>query len=103
MEIHPDAAAKEGISDGDWVIIESLRGKIRQRAAKLTYGIAPDVIAAQHAWWFPEKSDPWHGWEESNVNILTDDAFASCDPAMGANHIRSLLCRIYPEDERKGR
>jgi len=102
VEIHPDAAAKEGIRDGDWVIIESLRGKIRQRA-KLTYGIAPAVVAAQHAWWFPEKSDPGHGWEESNVNILTDDAFASCDPAMGANHIRSLLCRIYPEAERKGR
>jgi anaerobic selenocysteine-containing dehydrogenase len=99
VEIHPDAAEKEGIRDGDWVIIESLRGKIRQRA-KITYGIAPEVIAAQHGWWFPENSDPGHGWEESNVNILTDDSFASCDPAMGANHIRSLLCRIYPEDER---
>ena len=99
VEIHPDTAEKEHISEGDWVIIESPRGKIRQRA-KLTCGLAPDVVAAQHAWWFPENRDPGHGWEESNVNILTDDSFAACDPAMGANHIRSLLCRIYPEKEK---
>ena len=78
------------------MVIESLRGKIRQRA-KLTVGIDPTVVAAQHAWWFPEKDEAGHGWEESNVNVLTDDSFESCDPAMGANHIRSLLCRISPE------
>jgi anaerobic selenocysteine-containing dehydrogenase len=102
VEIHPDTAAKEGIADGEWVVIESPRGKIRQRA-KLTAGLKPEVVSAQHAWWFPEKRDPGHGWEESNVNILTDNAFENCDPAMGATHIRSLLCRIYPErgaDER---
>lgn len=97
VEIHPDTAAKEGIVDGAWVVIESPRGKIRQRA-KLTAGLKPDVVSAQHAWWFPEKSDPGHGWEESNVNILTNNAFENCDPAMGATHIRSLLCRIYPEN-----
>ena len=97
VEIHPETAAKEGIREGEWVVIESLRGKIRQRA-KLTVGIDPTVVAAQHAWWFPEKDEAGHGWEESNVNVLTDDSFESCDPAMGANHIRSLLCRISPEE-----
>ena len=97
VEIHPDTAAKEGIDDGEWVVIESPRGKIRQRA-KLTAGLKPEVVSAQHAWWFPEKRDPGHGWEESNVNILTNNAFENCDPAMGATHIRSLLCRIYPEN-----
>ena len=102
VEIHPDTAAKEGIREGDWVVIESLRGKIRQRA-KLTIGIDPTVVAAQHALWFPEKGDPGHGWAESNVNILTDDSYESCDPAMGANHIRSLLCSISPEDAGRAR
>ena len=97
VEVHPDTAAKEGIVEGAWVVIESLRGKIRQRA-KLTAGIDPTVVAAQHAWWFPEKDDAGHGWQESNVNVLTDDSYESCDPAMGANHIRSLLCKISPEE-----
>ena len=88
---------KEGIEEGDWVIIESIRGKIRQRA-KIFAGIAPDVVGAQHAWWFPEKTDPGHGWDESNINILTDNAYDTCDPSMGATHVRTLLCKIYPEN-----
>jgi anaerobic selenocysteine-containing dehydrogenase len=96
VEIHPDAASREGIQEGDWVIIESPRGKVRQRA-KLFAGMDPRVVSAEHAWWFPEKKDPGHGWDESNINILTDNSYENCDPAMGATHVRSLLCRIYPE------
>ena len=96
VEIHPDTAKKEGIRDGDWVVLESPRGHIRQRA-KLFAGIHPQVIHAQHGWWFPEKKEPGHGWDQSNVNILTDNAFESCDPAMGATSVRTLLCRIRPE------
>jgi anaerobic selenocysteine-containing dehydrogenase len=96
VEIHPDTALKEGIKEGDWVIIESRRGRVRQRA-KLTLGRDPRIVAAQHAWWFPEKKDTGHGWDESNINILTDNALEGCDPAMGASNIRTLLCRIYPE------
>jgi anaerobic selenocysteine-containing dehydrogenase len=96
VEIHPDTAAGENIQEGDWVIIESLRGKIRQRA-KLFAGLDPRVVAAQHAWWFPEKKEPGHGWDESNINILTDNGYETMDPAMGATSIRTLLCKIYPE------
>jgi anaerobic selenocysteine-containing dehydrogenase len=97
VEIHPETAKKEGIREGDWVVIESPRGKIRQRA-KIFEGMDPRIISAQHAWWFPEKKDPGHGWDESNVNILTDNAYEACDPAMGATHVRTLLCKIYPEN-----
>ena len=96
VEIHPDTARKEGIADNDWVVIESPRGRIRQRA-KIFAGIDPRVVHAQHGWWFPEKGDTGHGWDESNVNILTDNAFESCDPAMGATSVRTLLCVIRPE------
>jgi anaerobic selenocysteine-containing dehydrogenase len=101
VEIHPDAAAKEGIQEGDWVVIESPRGRVRQRA-KLFAGMDPRVVSAQHAWWFPEKEGPGYGWDESNINILTDNAYESCDPAMGATHVRTLLCRISPEKESGG-
>jgi len=96
VEIHPDTAKKEGIKNGDWVVIESPRGKVRQRA-KLTPRIHPNVVGAQHAWWFPEKKDPDHGWKDSNINLLTDNAYEACDPAMGATSVRVLLCKIYPE------
>ncbi len=100
VEIHPDTAQKEGIKEGDWVVIESPRGKVRQRA-KLFEGIDPRVISAEHAWWFPEKAAPAHGWAESNINILTDNAYETCDPAMGATSVRVLLCNIYPESKQE--
>lgn len=98
VEIHPETAEREGIKEGDWVAMESLRGKCFQRA-KLTIGIDPRVIGAQHAWWFPEKDFPEHGWRDSNINLLTDNDPATCDPAMGATNLRVLLCKIYPKKE----
>ena len=97
VEIHPKTAKAADIQDGDWVWIETLRGRIMQKA-KVTDGIKPNVVNVQHGWWFPEKKDPGHGWDESNINILTDNAYETCDPAMGATNVRTLLCRIYPEN-----
>lgn len=96
VEIHPETAAGEGIEEGDWVIIESPRGKVRQKA-RFFEGMDPRIVSAEHGWWFPENKDPGHGWDESNINILTDNAYETCDPAMGATSVRTLLCRIYPE------
>jgi len=98
VEIHPETAEKEGIREADWVTIESPRGKCFQRA-KLTLGIDPRVIGAQHAWWFPERDSPGHGWKDSNINLLTDNDPATCDPAMGATNLRVLLCRISKRSE----
>jgi len=98
VEIHPEAAEKHGIKDGHWVFIESPRGRIKQRA-KLTTGIAPGVIAAQHGWWFPEVKMPDHGWKESNINILTDNDPEGYDEAMGSTNLRVLLCKVYPAEE----
>mgnify|MGYP001607961840 CR=1 FL=1 len=98
VEIHPVTAKQHGIKDGDWVFIESPRGKVKQRA-KLTTGINPGVVAAQHGWWFPEIKNPGHGWDISNINILTDNDPAGYDPMMGATNLRVLLCRIYPAGE----
>ena len=101
LEIHPDTAAKLGIADGQWVVIESPRGKVRQRA-KLFGGILPGVVGAQHAWWYPEMKETGHGWAESNINVLTDDSYESCDPAMGANSVRTLLVKIYRDPDQRG-
>jgi len=92
VEIHPETAEKRGIEEGDWVFIESPRGKCRMKA-KLTLGIDPRVVHAEHGWWFPEKQGPEHGVWESNVNLLTDNE--PCDPFTGSNPLRALLCNVY--------
>ena len=91
-EIHPETAARHGIEDGDWMWIETRRGRIRQKA-KLTAGIDPRVVNAEHGWWFPEASAPDYGVWTSNVNVLTDHA-PPYDPAMGTYQLRGLLCRV---------
>jgi anaerobic selenocysteine-containing dehydrogenase len=95
VEIHPDTAAKHGIEEGDWVYITSPRGRAKERA-KLNDGIDPQVIVAEHGWWFPEVKDPGHGWDTANINILTDNSHESMDPVMGATNLRVLLCNISP-------
>ena len=95
IEIHPDTAKKHGIKEGDWVYIESPRGRIKQRA-RITPGINPQVVCIQHGWWFPEIKTPDHGWDQSNSNILTDNDPKTLDIAFGASNLRTLMCKIYP-------
>jgi len=95
VEIHPETARKHGIKEGQWVALSSPRGTVKQRA-RLNDGIDPQVIVAEHGWWFPEIRDPGHGWDVSNINILTDNDPAGYDPVMGATNLRVLLCRISP-------
>ncbi len=95
VEMHPQTAAKHGIDEGDWVYIESPRGRVKERA-KLNAGIDPRVIVAEHGWWYPEIKEPGHGWDISNINILIDNSHESMDPVMGATNLRVLLCNIAP-------
>ncbi len=92
-ELHPDTAAEYGIADGDWIYIESPRGRITQKA-RVTDRMLRGVVNCQIGWWFPEKPEkPDFGLMEVNANVLTsmDEPF---DPAMGTYQLRALLCRI---------
>ena len=98
VEINPDTARRLGIGEGDWVVIETPRGMIKQKA-KLTSRIHRRVIEAQHGWWFPEEiaEDPvLYRVFESNVNVLTTDDEEYCDSPTGAVTFGPLLCTAYP-------
>ncbi len=99
-EIHPDTAAASGIAEGDWMWVETRRGRMRQKA-KLTNGIDPRVIQAEHGWWFPEEPGPEYGVWKSNVNLLTDNQ-PPYDPAMGTYQLRALLCRVSRAEDGAG-
>jgi len=95
-EIHPATAARYGVVNGEWMWIETRRGRIRQKA-KVTAGIDPRVIHAEHGWWFPEEPGPDYGVWRSNANLLTDNQ-PPYDPAMGTYQLRALLCRVARAD-----
>ena len=97
VQINSETAKNLGISDGDWVWIESPRGKIRQKC-RLFDGIDPRVVHVEHGWWFPEEdgAEPsLHGVWKSNCNVLTDDDPAICNSISGGWPLRGFLCKVY--------
>ncbi len=92
--LHPNAAATRGIQDGDPVFIETGFGKIRQ-VARLDDQIDPRVAVVDYGWWYPEKaSADLFGWDESNVNLLTDDG-PPYSPEIGSSNLRGIECLVY--------
>jgi anaerobic selenocysteine-containing dehydrogenase len=92
VEIHPETAAALGIGEGDWVWVETPQDRVRMRS-RLWDGIAPDVVSAEHAWWYPEDDPPEYGWRKSNMNLLFGEM--ACDPDSGSESLRSSLCKVY--------
>ena len=98
VDIHVDAALRLGIADGDWVWIETPKGRVKQRA-RLSTDFDPRYIVTQHGWWFPEKpaAEPsLYGLWESNINVTTDDDPDLCDPISGGWPFKGqyMRCRI---------
>ena len=91
LNIHPDAAAARGIEHGDWVYIESPRGKIKHKA-NVTENVDPRVVAAEFAWWYPECSALDYGFRECNINFLTDDL--NVGPESGSTNLKGLMCQV---------
>ena len=92
--IHPEAASKSGIKEGDWVAVETEMGMIRQKA-KLNEDIDPRIIVLSYGWWFPERKDlEMSGWKESNLNVLTNNN-PPYEPAIGSTPLRAIPCRIF--------
>ena len=79
IEIHPDTAKSLSIEDGEEVILENRSGAIPIKVS-VTEDILPGVVNVPH------------GWEDSNINMLTEDT--SVDPVTGYPLLKSLLCRI---------
>lgn len=97
VQINPETGDRLGIKNGDWVWIETPRGRVRQRC-KFFNGIDPRVVHAQHGWWFPEMrgEEPWlHGVWESNINVVVDDEPDHCNRINGGWPLRTALCKIY--------
>jgi len=97
IQINPATAKELDINNGDWVWIETKRGKIKQ-IADLTEAVHPRMIFVERGWWFPErdgKEPELYGIWQSNCNVLTSSAPEHCDSMSGSWACRGLLCRVY--------
>jgi anaerobic selenocysteine-containing dehydrogenase len=86
--VHPADARQRGIKDGDEVMVESPRGRVRFRA-RVTQDIMPGVVEVNMGGGGPLGSKEWR---EANVNNLTD--FDNRDPISGFPVYKALLCDV---------
>jgi thiosulfate reductase/polysulfide reductase chain A len=96
-DINTKDAKKLSIRNGDWIYIETRRGRIKQKA-RVSNKIKAGVVNVQSSWWFPEmpaEEPSLHGLWESNANVLTIDEPDCCDPLTGGWQGRALLCKVY--------
>ena len=79
LEVNPKTARMLNIADRDWVEVSTARGSIKTRA-RVTNRIDARVVHL------------FHGFEQSNCNILTDHK--AFDPITGSTGLKSLLCKV---------
>ena len=96
VKMNPVAAKRYGIEDGDWVNVESPHGSCVLRA-RLTEGIAPDVLMGRRGWWqgCADLGRPGYTWEDGGAEtscLYLGDADHS-DPFHTA-HGKQTLVRI---------
>jgi thiosulfate reductase/polysulfide reductase chain A len=97
-QLNPDTAESLGIDDGDWMLVETRMGRAEFKCQYFP-GIAHDVVAAEHGWWFPEDTSPESTWR-SNINAVLDDDPDICDRVSGNYILRGYPCRVYKDKEK---
>jgi len=91
--LYPDDAKSLGIETGDWVWVESRRGKIRGLAA-VTQAIRPGTVFMER-FWNPETLETdTHGWKEMNVNVLTKST-PPYNSEVGTYTLRAFQVKVY--------
>ncbi len=88
IEINPQTAAAHGITEHDWVKIETSEGGIQARA-KFNKSLATDVVCSQYGWWIDSQG----GAKGNYNNIISDRDF---DPISSSNTLRNFRCKIAP-------
>ncbi len=95
LQMHPDAALKRGIRDGDWVTVESPHGSMKIKA-EVNGGIRPDTVMALHGWWqecdeLGLKGFPLLDGGANTNSMYSVDAGKAYDPLITAMSSQTLV------------
>ena len=93
VQLNPATAAKLGLQEGEWVYIETKKGRIQQ-VLKLDPDLNPKLVFPSMGWWFPEDPEDLFQFRKSNINVLTYSE-PPYDPEVGAVELGAIPCRVY--------
>jgi len=88
--MNPETAKGYGLGDGDWIWVETYKGKMKQQLSTQS-GMHPKVVNVEFGW-----GDC--GYEDSNMNVITDYG-KPWDHATGSVALRGYPCRVYKASE----
>ena len=92
VQMHPDTAKDLGLKEGNWIYIETVKGRVKQRLA-YDPDLDPRIVVTSFGWWFPEEKTGVFGWDKSNINVLTRSE-PPYDPGIGTSDLRGIPCRV---------
>ena len=97
--MHPSAATSLGLSDGDWVRVETpgVAGAARLKL-KCSDGTPEGVVSTGMGWWDPQVASPDHGVLDININAALSYS-GPYDPISGSSSIRGQRCRVSRCDD----
>jgi anaerobic selenocysteine-containing dehydrogenase len=93
VEVHPETARNLRLKEGEWIYIETGKGRVMQRLA-FNRDLDPHIVVVSFGWWFPEDRSKLFAWDKSNINVLTRSE-PPYDPGIGTVDLRGIPCKIY--------
>jgi anaerobic selenocysteine-containing dehydrogenase len=96
MHVHPDDAARLGLTDGAPAAVRSRVGELSVHV-EVTDGIRPGVVSIPHGFGQNLPGVQLRVAQEYrgvNTNVLTDDEF--CDPVSGNIALNGVPVRVAP-------
>lgn len=93
VDLHPDTAGKAGLKEGDWIYIETRKGRVKQEL-HLDPHLDPRLVYPSFGWWFPEEPEDLFQFRKSNINVLLGND-PPYDRATGSLEMGGIPCRVY--------
>ena len=99
MEIHPSTAEANGITQGEWIILETATGRVKLKA-KFNDSLHPHVVATVYGWWQGCQELKLNGHDPfsqngANTNLLIPNNDYDAISASVAH--RGQCCRVVKQ------
>jgi anaerobic selenocysteine-containing dehydrogenase len=93
VDLHPSVAERSGLKEGDWVYVETKKGRIKQ-ILSLDPDLDPKLVFVSWGWWFPEDPADHYQFRKSNVNVLIPGE-PPYDRETGSVEMGGIPCKVY--------
>ncbi len=93
--LHPADAERDGLSEGDWLRLETEHGHVTAQLS-VQESMKEGHVRVPHGWWYPELrgTEPLAGAFLSSDAVLCSDAPERLDPEQGLPHFKGFPGRL---------